>query len=53
MNLHSSAEHLIMYRLFIVWNQVFAKHVVFEGAHGATPTFKVLGDMLEIKICGL
>ena len=52
MNLHSSAEYLITYRLFIVWNQVFAEHVVFQGAHGATPNFKVSGDMLEINICG-
>ena len=27
-------------------------YVVFQVAHGATPTFKVSGDMLEINICG-
>ena len=52
MNLHSSAQYLIIYGIFIVWNQVFAIHVVFQVAHGTTPTFKVLRDMLEINICG-
>ena len=52
MNLYSSAEYLIIYGIFIVWNQVFAIHAVFHVAHGATPTFKVSGDMLEINICG-
>ena len=50
MNLHSSAEYLIMHGIFIVWNQVFTIHVVFQIAQGATPTYKVLGDLLEINI---
>ena len=49
MNLHISAEYLIMYGIFIVWNQVFAIDVVFQVVHRPTPTFKVSGDMLEIK----
>ena len=51
MNLNSSAEHSVIYEIFIVWNQVFAIYM-FQVAQGATPTFKVSGDMLEVNICG-
>ena len=50
MNLQSSAEYLIIYGIFIVWNQVFLIHVVFLVAHGTTPTFKVSGDMIETNM---
>ena len=52
MDLHSSAEYLIMYRIFIVSNHVFAIHVLFQVTHGTTPTLKASGDMLEINIFG-
>ena len=40
-----------IYGIFIVCNEVFAIHKVFQVAHRATTTFKVSGNILEINIC--